>query len=73
MTSNGGETDLFTEVIGLLQSQNIKLKSPTEVQLRHIIKMRVELYETQIRTYQDTVTELSNKLAEAEETQDSSS
>jgi hypothetical protein len=45
-------------------AENIRLKSPMEVQLRHIIKMRVELCEAQISTYQDT--ELSKKLAEAE-------
>jgi hypothetical protein len=66
ISSNYGESDLFTEVNALLQSVEIRLKSSTEVKLRHIIKMRVESYETQIRTCQETITELSKRLAETE-------
>jgi hypothetical protein len=63
---NGEDADLFAEVIALLQSENIKLKCPAELKLRHVIRMREELYEAQIRAYTVTVRELSEKLAEEE-------
>jgi hypothetical protein len=67
MTSNDDDADLFAEIIALLQSENIKLKSRAESQLRHVIRMKEELYEARVRTYKATVRELSEKLAEKEE------
>ena len=66
MPAGERKADLFGDVVALLRDDNITVKGMTEVQLRHIINMRVGLYETEIRMYQETLSEIRNKLAEAE-------
>jgi hypothetical protein len=57
---------LLTEILELLKSANIEMKTSTESQPRHLVNMRVALYEARVRTYRVTIDELRSKLVEME-------
>ena len=63
---NHEDSDLSAKVISLLQEVNIRLTDSTKAQLRLTINLTVETYEARIRSYSDSVAELSEKLAETD-------
>lgn len=64
--SGDGEAGFAEDVLALLLAENIQIKPSFEVRLRHVINMRVRVHETKLQMYEETVVELSKKLAEAE-------
>jgi hypothetical protein len=57
---------LLTEILELLKSANIEMKASTELQLRHLVNIKVATYETKVRTCEATIIELRDKLVEME-------
>jgi len=49
-------------VLELIRSDNLKLKASTEVQLRHKIGMKLDVGETKLQRYEETISELCNRL-----------
>ncbi len=60
------DEDLSVAVLELLRSDNLKLKTSTEVQLRHTINSAVGVYETRLRKSEGTISELRRKLDDLE-------
>jgi hypothetical protein len=58
-----GDPDLTTIVLELIRSDN---PEPNEVQLRHEIDLRLDVSETKLRRYEETITELRKRLDEME-------
>ena len=50
-----GESDLATAILELLRSDNLKLKASTEVQVRHEIGLALDVGETKLRRYEETI------------------
>ena len=61
-----GDPDLSTIVLELIRSDNPELKASTEIQLRHEIDLRLDVSETKLRRYKETITELRKRLDEME-------
>ncbi|KAJ5110119.1 GRF zinc finger domain-containing protein [Penicillium argentinense] len=57
---------LLTEILELLASANIEIKASTELQLRHLVNMKVATYETKLRTCETTINDLRSKMVEME-------
>lgn len=64
--SHHGDSDLTTIVLELIRSDNPELKASTEIQLRHEIDLRLDVSETKLRRYEETITELRKRLDEME-------
>ena len=60
------ETNLSTNVLQLLHSDNVKLRVSTEIHLRHIITLAEDVYEIKLRKFEATVSELRKRLDELE-------
>ena len=60
------ESDLATTVLKLLRSDNLKLRAATETQLRLEIGLRLDMDATKLRRYEETISELYNKVDELE-------
>jgi hypothetical protein len=50
------------DVLGLLRSDNVRLRSSTEVHLRHTISLAASVYETKLRKSEETISELRKML-----------
>lgn len=57
-----GESDLATAILELIRSDNLKLKASTEVQVRHEIGLALDVSETKLRRYEETISELRRGL-----------
>jgi len=57
---------LLTEILELLASANMEMKVSTELQLRHLVNMKVATYETKLRTCETTINDLRSKMKEME-------
>jgi len=51
------ESDLATAILKLIRSDNLKLKAFTEVQVRHKIGLALDVSETKLRRYEETISE----------------
>jgi hypothetical protein len=60
------DTDLTTAIMELLRSDNVELRTSTEVQLQHTIGLGVGVYEAKLRKFEETVAKLRKKLDELE-------
>jgi hypothetical protein len=62
------ESDLTMTVLELIRSDNPKLKAFTELQLRHKIGTKLDVGETKLWRYEETISALRNRLDEMETT-----
>jgi chaperonin cofactor prefoldin len=54
---------LYEETVALLESEDVSLKPSTKIQLRHILEMRVDVYEAKQRRYEETLARLREEIA----------
>jgi N-acetylglutamate synthase-like GNAT family acetyltransferase len=64
--AKGPDQPLLTEILDLLKFANIEMKSSTELQLRHLVNIKVATYETKVRACEATINDLREKLVEME-------
>jgi hypothetical protein len=57
-----GDSDLATTILELIRSENLHLKGSTEIQIRHEIGLRFNA----LRQYEETISELKDKLDKME-------
>jgi hypothetical protein len=58
---------LATVIIALVLADGVNLKVSTEIQIRHEIGLRVDVYESRIKRYEECVSELRERLVDLEE------
>lgn len=61
-----GSSQLTKDVLDLLQSNNISLKSSVREQLRHLIDSEVRIHETELKSFQESVSNLGDLLDKTE-------
>ena len=60
------DSSLTTTVLGLIRSDNIQLKPSTEIQIRHEIDLVVDVGKAKILRYEETISELHQRVDELE-------
>jgi hypothetical protein len=60
------EPDPTTTVLKLLRSDNITLKASTEAQLRHVIRLKIDIEQTKLRRSEQTISNLCERVDELE-------
>ena len=65
-TRLAGSSQLTKDVLDLLQSNNISLKSSVREQLRHLIDSEVRIHETELKSFQESVSNLGDLLDKTE-------
>lgn len=65
-TRLAGSSQLTKDVLNLLQSNNISLKSSIREQLRHLIDSEVRIHETELKNFQESVSNLGDLLDKTE-------
>jgi hypothetical protein len=58
--------DLATAILELIRSDGLDLKASTEMQIRHEIGLRLDVDETKLRRYEETISEQRKRLDELE-------
>jgi hypothetical protein len=61
-----GKPDLTTTVLELIRSDNIELKTSTEMKLRHEIGLESDVTHAKLRRYEETISELRKRVDELE-------
>jgi len=61
-----GQSNLTTIVLESIRSDNLELKASTETQLRHKIGLKLDVDETKLRRYEETISEQRERLIELE-------
>ena len=65
-TRLAGSSQLTKDVLDLLQLNNISLKSSIREQLRHLIDSEVRIHETELKNFQESVSNLGDLLDKTE-------
>ena len=60
------DLDLSTTILELLHSDSVRLKASTELQLRHEIRLQLNVGETKLRAYEETISELRKRIDDLE-------
>jgi hypothetical protein len=61
------ESSLASTVLELIRSDNVELKPSTEIQIRHEIDLVVDLGNTKVQRYQETISKLHERVDELEQ------
>jgi hypothetical protein len=65
--SSKEESDLTKTILETLRSDNIKLKASTEMQLRHEIELKLDVDNTTLRRYKETISKWGKRIDELED------
>lgn len=56
------DKDFTTAILELLRSSNVVVGASTEVRLRHMIHSEIGVYQTKLRTCEETISDLCQEL-----------
>jgi hypothetical protein len=59
---SGEDEGLSTIILQLLRSNNVVVRASTEARLRHTITSEIGVYETKLRTSEQTISQLCKRL-----------